>query len=63
MSDSLKQDATTDEHSDEQELSKASAKRKYLLVDEDLDDLDHELRDNPMNKGYGQCYSLNYLKL
>lgn len=52
MADSSKQDAIIE--SDVQELSKTAAKRKYLLVDEDLDDLDHELKDNPLNKGYGQ---------
>ena len=41
------------EESREQELSKTAAKRKYLLVDEDLEDLDHKIKDNPMNKGYG----------
>ncbi|XP_031568937.1 uncharacterized protein LOC116303521 [Actinia tenebrosa] len=49
MADISKQETV---ESDEQELSKASAKRKYLLVDADLEDLDHELKDNPLSKAY-----------
>lgn len=33
-------------------LSKAAVKRKYLLTDEDLQDLQYEMKDNPLNKSY-----------
>jgi len=33
-------------------LSKAAVKRKYLLTDDDLEDLEYELKDNPINKKY-----------
>jgi hypothetical protein len=50
MADGSKQTAA---EPDEKELNKSSAKRKFLLLDEDLEDLDHELKDNPLNKAYG----------
>ena len=34
-------------------VSKGIAKRKYLLVDNDLEGLEFELKDNPINKSYG----------
>lgn len=34
-------------------VSKASAKRKYILQEEDLEGLEFELKDNPVNKNYG----------
>jgi len=34
-------------------VSKGIAKRKYLLVDNDLEGLEFELKDNPVNKSYG----------
>ena len=36
-------------------VSKGVAKRKYLLLDEDLEDLKYQLKDNPVNKSYGKC--------
>lgn len=36
-------------------VSKRVAKRKYLLLDEDLEDLKYQLKDNPVNKSYGKC--------
>ena len=39
---------------DKQEtVSKGVAKRKYLLLDDDLEGIEFELKDNPVNKGYG----------
>ena len=44
----------TDKFTDKQEtVSKGVAKRKYLLLDDDLDGIEFELKDNPVNKGYG----------
>lgn len=37
----------------EEVVAKGIAKRKYLLVDNDLEGLEFELRDNPVNKSYG----------
>ena len=37
----------------EEAVSKGIAKRKYLLVDNDLEGLEFELKDNPLNKSYG----------
>lgn len=34
-------------------VSKALAKRKYILQEEDLEGLEFELKDNPVNKNYG----------
>lgn len=34
-------------------VSKGIAKRKYLLVDNDLEGVEFELKDNPVNKSYG----------
>ena len=34
-------------------VSKGLAKRKYLLVDNDLEGLEFTLKDNPVNKSYG----------
>lgn len=34
-------------------VSKGVAKRKYMLLDDDLKGLEFELKDNPVNKGYG----------
>ena len=36
-------------------VSKGVAKRKYLQLDEDLEDLKYQLKDNPVNKSYGKC--------
>ena len=36
-------------------VSKGVAKRKYLLLDEDLEELKYQLKDNPVNKSYGKC--------
>lgn len=36
-------------------VSKGVAKRKYLLLDEDLEDLKYQLKDNPVKKSYGKC--------
>lgn len=36
-----------------EDLSKTAVKRKYLLTDEDLEDVEYEMRDNPLNKSYG----------
>ena len=44
---------SVNEKLEETQLSKAAVKRKYLLTDEDLEDVDHELKDNPINKSYG----------
>lgn len=42
------------ENTNKQEtLSKGVAKRKYLLLDGDLDGLEFETKDNPVNKSYG----------
>lgn len=42
------------ENTNKQEtLSKGVAKRKYLLLDGDLDRLEFETKDNPVNKSYG----------
>lgn len=37
----------------EEVVSKGIAKRKYLLIDDDLEGLEFELKDNPVNKSYG----------
>ena len=37
----------------EEVVSKGIAKRKYLLVDNDLEGLEFDLKDNPLNKSYG----------
>ena len=37
----------------EEVVSKGIAKRKYLLIDDDLEGLDFTLKDNPVNKSYG----------
>ena len=34
-------------------LSKGVAKRTYLLLDGDLEGLEFEIKDNPVNKSYG----------
>lgn len=34
-------------------VSKGVAKRKYLLVENDLEGLEFTLKDNPVNKSYG----------
>lgn len=34
-------------------VPKGLAKRKYLLVDNDLEGLEFTLKDNPVNKSYG----------
>ena len=35
-------------------VSKGLAKRKYILQEEDLAGLDFELKDNPVNKNFGE---------
>ena len=42
-------------NADKQGVSKGVAKRKYLLLDDELERLEFELRDNPVNKSYGLC--------
>ena len=43
-----------DKFTEKQEtVSKGVAKRKYLLLDDDLEGIEFELKDNPVNKGYG----------
>lgn len=37
----------------EEVVSKGIAKRKYLLVDNELEGLEFELKENPLNKSYG----------
>lgn len=37
----------------ETSVSKGLAKRKYILQEEDLQGLEFELKDNPVNKNYG----------
>lgn len=42
-------------------VSKGLAKRKYLLVDNDLEGLEFTLKDNPVNKSYGEHGFIFYL--
>ena len=39
---------------EKESISKGVVKRKYLLTDEELEDIHFELVDNPLNKGYGE---------
>ncbi|KAJ7378884.1 hypothetical protein OS493_019575 [Desmophyllum pertusum] len=42
----------TDKEPGKETVSKGIAKRKYLLIDDDLEGLDFTLKDNPVNKSY-----------